>query len=191
MPVYPTRRSARFPQRIYDATREIAATAGLVDSGNGVSGAAIGIPFPIPSNGLEAIWNHLLRYRGTTVSCLRPFVVVERDGNYNLVITQVDADFRYHQPGMTAEALENTVFYFRQANLSPPRFAGGLVLIHETMNQVQEKRRTWAYNLGQRRVMRIPDFGYDSFGPVTDGLQSADQGDTCSEVLRIGTSGHC
>ena len=70
MAVYPTRRSASAPQRIYDATREVAATARLADGGNGVEGAAVGIPFPIPQNGLEAIWNHLLRYRGETVECL-------------------------------------------------------------------------------------------------------------------------
>ena len=35
MPVYPTRRSASAPQRIYDATRTAAATAKLVDGGNG------------------------------------------------------------------------------------------------------------------------------------------------------------
>ena len=69
MQVYPTRRSASAPQRIYDATRSIAATANLVDDGNGVGGAVIGIPFPIPSNGLEAVWNHLLRYRGETIAC--------------------------------------------------------------------------------------------------------------------------
>ena len=70
MKVYPTRRSASAPQRIYDATRRVAATAHLEDNGNGVGGAVIGIPFPIPANGLEAIWNHLLRYRGETVSCM-------------------------------------------------------------------------------------------------------------------------
>ena len=70
MPVYPTRRSASVPQRIYDATRTAAATAELVDDGNGVGNAVIGIPFPIPDNGLEVIWNHLLRYRGESVACV-------------------------------------------------------------------------------------------------------------------------
>ena len=65
--VYPTRRSASFPQRIYDATRENATRAELVADGNGVENAIVGIPFPIPANGAEAIWNHILRYRGDTV----------------------------------------------------------------------------------------------------------------------------
>ena len=45
MPVYPTRRSASAPKRIYDATRRTAATARLVDGGNGVGNAVIGIRF--------------------------------------------------------------------------------------------------------------------------------------------------
>ena len=68
MNVYPTRRSASFPQRIYDKTKEIAATARLVENGHGVEGAINGIPFPIPKEGLEVIWNHLLRYRGDSAS---------------------------------------------------------------------------------------------------------------------------
>ena len=35
MPVYPTRRSASYPQRIYDATKRIATTAKLVEGGDG------------------------------------------------------------------------------------------------------------------------------------------------------------
>ena len=68
LPVYPTRRSAAFPKRIYDATRRVAATAKLAAGGNGVTGAVIGIPFPVPRNGAQVVWNHLLRYRGEAAS---------------------------------------------------------------------------------------------------------------------------
>jgi len=61
--VYPTHRSAAFPQRIYDQTKKIATTAQLTGGGNGVTGAIQGIPFPIPSQGVEVFWNHVLRYR--------------------------------------------------------------------------------------------------------------------------------
>ncbi len=63
MNVYPTHRSAAFPQRIYDATKRIATTAKLAEGGNGVTGAVDGIPFPIPKEGVEVFWNHVLRYR--------------------------------------------------------------------------------------------------------------------------------
>ncbi len=64
MNVYPTRRSASAPQRIYDAIAHNIGHAKLVNDGNGVEGAIGGPAFPMPTSGVEVIWNHLLRYRG-------------------------------------------------------------------------------------------------------------------------------
>jgi hypothetical protein len=50
--IYPTRRSASFPQRVYDACISNAMTAELIHDGNGFAGAGVGSPFPIPQNGL-------------------------------------------------------------------------------------------------------------------------------------------
>ncbi len=72
--VYPTRRSAAAPQRIYDATRANAEQAVLISSGNGVQGVIAGIPFPLPQDGIEAIWNHIMRYRGGS-NCTPPSIM--------------------------------------------------------------------------------------------------------------------
>ena len=177
IPVYQTRRSASVPQRIYDATRSVAATAQLVDDGNGVGGAAIGIPFPIPSNGLEVIWNHLLRYRGETVECVIGQAAVTRGGAYTMVKYGLEIELRYSLPGMTEEGLDNTMVLFKQKVLAPARLAGDILLVHETMNQVREPRNAWTYNPGQRRVRRAPNVAYDNPGTTTDGLRTADQFD--------------
>ena len=177
MTVYPTRRSASQPARIYEATRRVAATARLEDGGNGVGGAVIGIPFPIPANGLEAIWNHLLRYRGETVQCVIGQAAVTTAGDYTLVQFDIDAEVRYSLPGMTEDELDNTMLYFKQKVLAPARLAGDILLVHETMNQVREQRRAWTYNPGQRRVRRAPNLAYDNPGTTTDGLRTADQFD--------------
>ena|SRR5690348_1644471 len=47
MVVYPTRRSASYPQRTYEMTIKNAATGELVDDGEGVANVAEGLPFPI------------------------------------------------------------------------------------------------------------------------------------------------
>ncbi len=177
LPVYPTRRSAAVPQRIYDATREIAATARLVDNGNGVEGAAVGIPFPIPENGEEVIWNHLLRYRGETVECVTGQAAVTRGGDYTMVKYGLEIELRYSLPGMTTEQLDNTTFLFKQKVLAPARLAGDILLVHETMNQLREPRRAWTYNPGQRRVRRAPNIAYDNPGTTSDGLRTSDQYD--------------
>jgi len=175
MTIHPTRRSASVPSRIYDATRTAAATAELVDDGNGVGGAVIGIPFPIPSNGLEVIWNHLLRYRGESVACVIGQAAVTRGGDYTLVKQSLEIELRYSLPGMTLEKLGNTMALFKQKTLAPARLAGDIVLVHETMNQFREPRNAWTYNPGQRRVRRAPNIAYDNPGTSSDGLRTADQ----------------
>ena len=175
--VYPTRRSASAPQRIYDATRKIAATARLADGGNGVEGAVIGLPFPVPKNGLEVVWNHLLRYRGEAVSCTLGQAAVTRGGDYTLVKYAVDISIRYSLPGMTVEKLGNKMILFKQRVTAPARLAGDIVLVHETINQTREPRSAWTYNPGQRRVRRAPGIAYDNPGTTSDGLRTADQFD--------------
>jgi hypothetical protein len=175
MHVYPTRRSAAFPQRIYDATHEIAATARLTDDGNGVTGAVNGIPFPIPENGHQVIWNHLLRYRADSVERTIGQAVPTRGGSYNLVSFRDEFSMVYSKDGMTEEDLDDTIFYLRREVISPARMAGGILLVSETLDQAKEKRQVWLYNPGQRRVLRAPNVAYDNPGMATDGMRTSDQ----------------
>ena len=93
MQVYQTRRSAAAPQRIYDATRFIAQNAELISNGNGVDGVAAGIPFPLPQNGQEVIWNHIMRYRGDQISFVSNLAAVLSSGAFNLLKQERDAYF--------------------------------------------------------------------------------------------------
>jgi hypothetical protein len=175
MPIYPTRRSASFPQRIYDATIRTAATAELSDNGNGVRGALVGIPFPIPKNGQEAIWNHLLRYRGDTFARWTCQAAPQRNGAYSLVVFYDEVLFNYARPDVTEETLDNTIFFFRQEVQAPARLAGSILLVHETLDQVREARRAWVYNAGQRRVRLAPNIAYDNPGTASDNMRTSDQ----------------
>ena len=177
MRVYRSRRSASAPQRIYDATRRIAATAKLSDQGNGVNHAVIGIPFPIPRSGQEAIWNHLLRYRGETVARWIAQATPTRGGAYTLVRFSDEIDLRYAHQDMTGEKLDNILLMIKQRVLAPARLAGGILLVQETLDQVQANRRAWIYNKGQRRVRRAPNVAYDNPGTASDGMRTNDQFD--------------
>ena len=175
--VYPTRRSAAFPQRIYDATRANASKAKLIADGNGVGDAIIGIPFPIPSSGGEVIWNHLLRYRGDTVGRWIAQAVPTRSGKYTLVKFEDEFDMLYSKPGAKFEDLHNVILYFKQKVIAPARLAGFILLAHETLNQVKQPRAAWTYNTGQRRVRRAPNVAYDNPGTASDGMRTSDQFD--------------
>ena len=177
MPVYQTRRTASLPPRIYERTIANAATATLTDDGNGVMNAAEGIPFPIPKNGLEAIWNHLLRYRGQSVRVTSGQAAPTADGAYVMVQIREQVLWGYQQPGATTENIDNKLAYFLQEVLSPARLAGALILVHETLNQAAEPRKAWVYNPGQRRVRRAANVGYDNPGTGSDGQRTNDQAD--------------
>ena len=60
---------------------------------------------------------------------------------------------------------------------SPPRLAGTLLLVHESVNQALQPRNVWTYNPSQRRVMRAPNVAYDNPAVATDGLAVSDMAD--------------
>jgi hypothetical protein len=177
MNIYPTHRSAAFPQRIYDKTKEIVATAQLVENGYGVTGAINGIPFPIPKSGVEVIWNHLLRYRGDSAARHIGQAAPTRGGNFTLVQFEDEFYMQYSMEGKTEADLNNRILFFKQEVIAPARLAGGILLVGETLNQVKEHRNAWLYNPGQRRVRRAPNVAYDNPGTAADGMRTSDQFD--------------
>lgn len=177
--VYPTHRSASNPQRIYDATRKNATSAQLIAGGNGFGGAIVGVPFPIPQNGLEVLWNFLTRYRGVAAARHPDQAAVERGGGYQLVKFEDEFLFNYSRPDITPQELaeSNTLIFFKQSVVAPARLAGSALLAQETMDQVKEPRRAWIYNAGRRRVTRAPNVAYDNPGTAADGQRTSDQFD--------------
>jgi hypothetical protein len=179
MNIYETRRTASVPQYVYDATKANATRAELVAQGNGISGATIGVPFPIPANGLEVIWNHILRYRGVDLETNRSQASPTANGSYTLVETAEELRFEYSRPEITLEKLKetNTLFYFKQVVTQPARLAGTALLVKETMDQEALPRQAWTYNTGQRRVRKAPNIAFDTPGTVADGLRTTDDFD--------------
>jgi hypothetical protein len=175
MIVYPTRRTAAFPQCHYQETKECAAKSQLAPGGNGVVGCLGGIPFPIPKNGNEAIWNHELRYAGDTFAQNWAQAAVTRGGDYALVKFEYEYDFSYGNCSKPAAQREvNKKLNYLQSVTAPARLAGQILLVHETVDQAKEPRTAWTYNPGQRRVRLAPNVGYDNPGTAADGLRTND-----------------
>ncbi len=175
MIVYPTRRSASFPACHYNETRDCAAKAKLAPGGNGVVGCTGGIPFPQPKDGNEAIWNSLLRYRGDTFAMHWSQAAVTTGGDYALVKFEYEYDFSYgncSKPAAQREA--NKILNYVQNTTAPPRLAGQILLVHETVDQTAQPRSAWTYNPGQRRVRLAPNVAYDNPGTAADGLRTND-----------------
>lgn len=183
MPVYQSRRSHSAPDWVNENTFRNATGGTLAAGGNGIDNAYGGIPFPIPTGSneeqaLQVIWNHTMRWRGVFVVRRGAEVAVQRNGDYSLVVSQQEVYFRYYNPkGTIANLKDNVSFYYLAFTKSPPRLAGGAVLVHETIDQKALPRQAWGYNAGQRRVRRAPNLAYDTPIAAADGLRTADDTD--------------
>ena len=171
--VFPTRRSAAVPERLYEATRENAVSAELISNGNGIAGAVAGTPFPIPQNGMEVIWNHLLRYRGEQTRFINNQAVVI-NGRANLIKRDRYVYYVYNRLGMTLEDMDNTLLYYRYQITAPAKLSGTALVVQDPLDQVLTTRRAWRYSSNDRRVRRLPSLAYDSIQPDTSGLATAD-----------------
>lgn len=176
MPVYETRRTFAQPDDIYKTIKGNATVSTL--NGYGVSDYKISIPFPIPSNGLEVIWNHVTRYRGGHAERVSTTIPVERNGAY----TAVKVEDKFYIPealkgGRDAKKDDNILFYYMQRIIAPARLTGTIALVHETVDQVKEPRKAWIYNSGQRRVRRAPNVSYDGEGIGVGGSRTSDNYD--------------
>lgn len=173
IPVYPTHRTASLPDSVLADTKLNATTATLVQGGNGVANYKTANPFPIPQNGLEVIWNHVTRYRGGSVRRLITQATPQANGAYTIVKFKDEFISPSNVEGSSSQK-SNILFYYKQQVMAPPRLAGNVILVHETIDQVKEPRLAWLYNAGQRRVRRAPQLAYDGPGTASDGLRTAD-----------------
>jgi len=177
MKVYPTERSASFPQFIYDASIRNASTGRLTADGEGVTNVSEGFPFPLPQNAYELMWNHKLKYKGTGGTRYNNQVAPTTRGSFQLVRLREELLGLYYAEGSSIEDTNNILLYFFQEVESPARLAGNILLVHETLNQLEQPRQAWIYNPGQRRVRRAPNVAYDNPGTASDGLRTNDMTD--------------
>lgn len=178
MPVYQTRRTAAYSPSLYDVVKKNATTAKLIQGGNGLTDFDTTIPFPIPENANEVIWNHLTRFRGGSAKRFFTTIPVQADGS--LVAVKMNDQLvwpEFLNGGRDAIKDDNILFYYLQVITAPSRLTGTALMVHETMDQVKEARKAWVYNSGQRRVRRAPNVSYDGPSAGTDGLRTADNYD--------------
>jgi hypothetical protein len=174
MPVYASRRSAAFAQKFYDWNKKNATTAKLSANGEGVENIAIGIPFPIPSNGAEIMWNHRLKFKGYAIKRYNNQAIPTPTGQYTMIRVREEQMGLYWRDGKTLADINNVLQYFYQVVESPARLAGSALLVHEALDATKGQRQAWVYNPGQRRVRKAPNVGYDNPGTASDGMRTND-----------------
>lgn len=172
--VYPTHRDFRFPDAVCKTTLENAASAELVDNGEGVMGASGGTLFPIPKTGLELLWNATMPYRAWTEELVSDNAYVLADGKVNWGRVRSRNLAPGVEPGRKGKTLGNSSFYLNET-LLPERDKGEVNTGTEFWNFAKEPRQSWRYDPGTRRVRQSPGYGYDMPFPGTGGSIAVDE----------------
>ena len=161
--VYPTHRTAAAPQWLYDNTFKNATRARLVPNvsvGPQVEGAYGGIPFPIPRDGAEAMWNHLLAWHGEAFAYdFGTYVVTANSRPVLTAAGSIEAQYPYYYRDGVLDSFGGNYWIGKLTTTGPPFRVGEKTLaVHPAEKSIQG----WQYLVGQRRVRRCPNFGYDT-----------------------------
>ncbi len=174
MQVYPTRRSAAHPEEVLAEIPKqapLARTEGdhVLDIGRST------VPFPIPADGLQVMWNHVFRWRGGSVERQFVWAPVDASGKYPTV--RFHQSISFDQQGYMVESrpgrLYNATGYF----LSPPSAIGIRSSTWEPIDPVSKVRAHWTFTPQTLHTQRLPAYDYSTVEPFTGGTRTADQND--------------
>lgn len=179
MDVYPTHRSASYPDWYLENSTKNAQTAKLDKNGLDITGAFGGKPFPVPKTGQEAVWDWELRYVGTAQRNTVKTWLVDSSGSAILAAQFKSAlYYPYFDPKLEddfrkkgGQAIWYEVFNDYGA---PARMIGDTSLFWFFMDTADHDQQSWEYNPGQRRVRVAPDLAYDTPNPGYSGAITMD-----------------
>ena len=180
MQIYPTRRSASYPEWVYQAIEDNARTATVLREGKGgVSGANVSSPFPVPASGVEAVWNHDLRWRGIRIRRSFGQAAVTRRGHYTVTLALQDFAFPYAAPAgdELREKFPNLLLAIKGKTVQPGLLSGDGSLVLEPIDQTDAPRKSWTYNRNLRRILRAPQIANAFPAANTDNLRTVDEFD--------------
>lgn len=174
--IYPTHRTAAAPQWVYENTYKNASKAKTKDGGVSIEGAYGGVPFPIPQNGHEIMWNHLTSWNGESVEYGFRIFITQADGKTVLATEAKNSrEWPYYHKDGSVEKFNGDYSLFRQVQTAPPFKAGESLLVRDSVDMATNGRQAWQYLLGQRRVRRAPTIGFDTPDSVSSGLGYFDE----------------
>ncbi|PNG01238.1 DUF1329 domain-containing protein [Stutzerimonas kunmingensis] len=165
MPIYPTHRTAGYPQHVLEATKRNASVCKTARDYLAVSEACRGgIPFPLPANGYEVMWNQMLSYYGETAIIAPHNRSWSIDVNGTRTMTADQKTFSERTFYQTALADRDPQMYWRTYSITqaPARKAGEITGLLDFIDPLAKPRRAWSYTAGQRRVKLAPEFAYDT-----------------------------
>ncbi|HJV01009.1 MAG TPA: DUF1329 domain-containing protein [Burkholderiaceae bacterium] len=165
MEVYPTRRSCGVPEFVAENTRKNVATAKMGADGWSLKSAVVpGTPFPMPSNGAQAMMNMKMRYRGIGVEYQNGYTMVSpRRGSEDWIMAGFEQNYYFPAGKKGSNNLSETgnVEYYTYFTYKSPAALAGQALAADIFLD-NPNSETFYYFPGQRRVRRMPAYAYDA-----------------------------
>ncbi|WP_454744013.1 DUF1329 domain-containing protein [Cupriavidus necator] len=173
--VYPTHRTAVASQLVYDNTFKNATRCKTRENGMSLEGCFGGIPFPIPKDGAEALWNFQMRVQPESVQMGFKNIVGASDGNRTIATRGDNSwNFPFYYKDGSLEKWPGTYLLQRFTATEPPFRAGESLVVHDSID-IKQSREAWQYLVGQRRVRRAPTVGYDTPDFMSSGAHYFDE----------------
>lgn len=179
MDIYPSHRTAAYPEEVLAATERNATGCSALKNGLAVDTACRGgLPFPIPKTGNEVMWNLLLRYTdgkyGMTTQSSNSWIVSSNGTVTKASEQRTFTERPYYQPDVPGR---DPQMYFRtySINSEPARRAGEIVGFEDFLDPTVSPRKAWSYSTGQRRVKLAPEFNYDTPVASMSGVELFDE----------------
>lgn len=174
MNIYPGHRDFRYPDYVCRRAMDNALHAKLVNDGEGFTGIGQ-VPFPIPKNGTEVLWNHQLPARAYTEEKTADLASVLPNGSIGWGRAYARNLSLANSPTDDSRTDDKTSAMSNNLTLKPARDNGNISIAHEPYNYGTDARQAWSYSPSTRRVRQLPGYGYDQPMIGTNGTMTIDE----------------
>lgn len=174
MNIYPGHRDFRYPDYVCRRVMDNALHAKLVNDGAGFTGIGQ-VPFPIPKNGTEVLWNHQLPARAYTEEKTTDLASVLPNGSIGWGRAYARNLSLANSPTTDPRTEEKLSAMSNNMTLKPARDNGTLSIAHEPYNYGTDARQAWSYSPSTRRVRQLPGYGFDQPMIGTNGTMTIDE----------------
>lgn len=163
--VYKSHRTMYIPSKVVEGTKKVAAVAKLENDGKTLNtgGQIGGIPFPLPKNGLEAVWNHVVGWAPVAEHWQHYMGWVVASNGRKIMTTDGESFVNY--PYWGAPAPRKDILWRLLDTVQGPANRNGEKLVWMNIMDKTQPDPAWQYLPGQRRVKMAPEVSHD--GPNT------------------------
>ncbi len=174
--VYPTHRTACYPQWVYDNTIQRVKNPKLVGDAPGLVDAHAQVPFPIPKSGYEAMWNSNVKFDIVNSEGTQEAWLIDSGGGKTLTSIQKIENRNLYWDNSLDEVPGNQPYWaLISTTMQPAASAGVKQMRHAFLNTEEREPMAWSYVPGQRRVRLAPQFTYDTVSTSSGGVLLFDE----------------